>query len=128
MGGVAGLVVAVAMVPFGLYAFGVTFRSPLVYGIFASGYAPAVLAMLSVLLFVVGRRRGHVGSGLGAVLAVSYLLASWRIRIGIAESGKLGPLAALVLATAVGTAVVSVLALMSASALRSEIALSALED
>ena len=54
--GALGLVVAVVLLPYGLFAVGVTFRSPLMYGIFARGYAPAIVAVLSALLFVSGRR------------------------------------------------------------------------
>ena len=126
--GAAGLLVALAMLPLGLISIGITLGSSLFYAVFAAGYAPTVLAILSVLLFVAGRRRDYVGSGIAAAVAVSYLLAYWRIQIWIAESGKVGPLAILVLATAVGTAAVSVHALMSASALRSEVKLSAEES
>jgi len=119
--GVLGLVVAFAMLPYGLAAVGINFRSPLVYGIFVHAYAPAIVAILSALLFVSGRLGGVVGAGLGAAVVIGYLVASWRLELVVAESGDPQVFFALVLAMAVSTAAVSVYALVRAPKVRASV-------
>ncbi|TDB36783.1 MAG: hypothetical protein D9V44_09735 [Actinobacteria bacterium] len=116
--GALGLVVALALLPYGLAAVGLTFRSPLFYGIVAHGYAPAIVAILGALLFVSGRRGGVVGAGLCAAIVIGYLVASWRAQLAVAQSGDPQVLFTLVLAMAVCTAAVSVYALVFAPKVR----------
>ncbi len=118
--GIAGLVVAVGMVPTGLAAMGFDglLRSPLVYGLFLIKYAAAVVTVLSVLLFVAGGREGHVGAGLGAAVVVGYLVANWRIQLAMADSGNPQLLFALVFATLIGVVCISALALVTARGVR----------
>lgn len=118
--GVAGLVVAVGVLPAGLAAMGFDglLKSPLVYGLFLIKFAAAVVAVLSALLFIAGGRSGHVGAGLGATIVVGYLVANWRIQLAMAESGDPQLLFTLVFATLVGVVGISALALVTARSVR----------
>ena len=121
--GVLGLAAALALLPTGLAAVGINalvVRTPLAIGIVADNFAAAVAGCLGALLFVAGGRNGYIGAGLGLVVAVGYAVGNWRLQLAVAVSGDPQPLLLLVLGLAVGTAVVSTLALLSSSSLRHE--------
>ena len=130
--GVLGLIVAAALLPHGLAALGLAdpFPSPLAIGLLARGSALLVAGAVSALFFVAGRRIDFVYAASAVLVAIGYIAIEWMLHVGLnlgitggpttLLASLLGPrtLWGLVLMLEIGTAIVSVLALTSARAVK----------